>query len=118
MVKTRKFSRRGRGKKNLTTKQREKKEVAKEYKKVTKQISSLEKKIPKNSEIMNKLVNKIEKSVKKLDFKKEQLENTGLIKLENKRLENLRLEKQIVELKDKAEILKSNLSYTGLALAS
>jgi hypothetical protein len=92
MSKTRKHSRRARGKKNLTTKERAKKEHAKEYKKIVRQISSLEKKIPKNEESIVKLVQKGESSIEKLEERKAKVEAEVAKKVEKKRKENAEYE--------------------------
>jgi DNA repair exonuclease SbcCD ATPase subunit len=116
MSKTRKHSRRARGKKNLTTKERGKKEVAKEYKKIVKQISSLEKKIPKNEQSIVKLLEKGESSIEKLEQKKLKLQGDIEKKVEKKRMENQEYESLIESLSSSAEQMKDELSYSGLAL--
>lgn len=116
MSKTRKHSRRARGKKNLTTRERAKKETAKEYKKIVRQISSLGKKIPKNEESIVKLLQKGESSIEKLEQKKLKLQDDIEKKVEKKRMENQEYESLIVSLTSSAEEMKDQLSYSGLAL--
>ena len=116
MSKTRKQSRRARGKKNLTSKQRAEKEIAKEYKKIIRQISSLEKKIPRNEEYMIKLGQKEETNLRKLQGKRLKFQSEVEQKLQQKRRENLDYETQLVDLQAAAQSLKGELTYSGLAL--